>query len=151
MALLATALACLAMHPGCSGPTVAAPPTLSNFALVYRRSGGLKPTSRKLKIGPNQVGTMEELRSGIGRGKGAATIFKVPASTIKGLRRALGQARFVTLPSPGTDPSGCADCFSYEIRYRNHEVAFDDVTMPPSLRPVLHRLEAIADAHRPFH
>jgi hypothetical protein len=151
MALLATALACLAMHPGCGGPPVVTTTPVSGFALVYERSGGLKPMPRKLKIGPNRVGTVEELRPGIGSGSGATTIFKVPVRTIEGLRRALDRAGFASLPSTGVNPSTCADCFLYSIRYRNHKVTFDDVTMPESLGPVLRRLEAIADAHRPFH
>ena len=130
---------------------MAAPPSVSDFVLVYRRSGGLKPMPRKLTIGPNRVGTLEELRPGSHEGEERATNFKVPAKTIVELRRALNRAGFASLPSPGINPSTCADCFSYEIRYRNHEVTFDDVTMPQPLRPVVRRLEAIADAHRPFH
>jgi hypothetical protein len=151
MALLATALACLAMHPGCGGPPMLTPAPPSGFALAYERSGGLKTMPRKLKIGPDRVGTLEERRTRPGGGEGAATHFKVPAKTIVGLRRALNRAGFASLPDPGPSPGTCADCYSYEIHYRHHDVTFDDATMPESLRPVVARLEAIADAHRPFH
>jgi hypothetical protein len=144
-------MACLSMHPGCGPPALEAPPPVSRFALVYRRSGGLKPMPQKLTIRPGRIGSVTVRRDGIRGSDGAATTFKVPARTIRGLRRALGRARFASLPDPGTDPGTCADCYSYEITYRRHAVTFDDVTMPGSLGPIVNRLERIVEAHRPFH
>jgi hypothetical protein len=152
MGLLTTTLACLAMFPGCGGPpAVEAPPSVATFAISYERSGGLKPMPRKLTIRPGRVGQVTASRDVVGESDGAGTLFKVPAKTIKGLRRALARAGFAALPDPGTDPGTCADCYSYEIRYRNHDVSFNEVTMPRSLEPVLDRLEGIVDAHLPFH
>jgi len=151
LALTAT-IACMVASPGCGGPVlVPLPPPPSRFVLVYERSGGLKSMPRKLKIGPNRVGTMEEARRRPGEGEEAATRFRLPVKTILGLRRALGQAGFAYIPSPGTNPSSCADCFTYSIRYARHQVTFNDVTMPESLGPVLRRLEAIVETHLPFH
>jgi hypothetical protein len=151
MALLATALACLSMHAGCGAPAPKAPPPVSRFALSYERSGGLKPVPRRLTIRPGRIGTVMVHRGGVGESEGAATIFKVPAKTIRGLRRALRRVGFAALADPGSGPGTCADCYSYEIRYRDHDVTFDDATMPNSLGPIVNRLEMIVEAHLPFH
>jgi hypothetical protein len=153
MALLATVLACLSIQPACGGPALEKLPAVASFALVYERSGGLKPVPRRLKIGTNRNGAVEEIRPGIGEGRAgrAGSTFKVSAKAIRGLRRALGRARFASLPSPGSSPGTCADCYSYEIRYRHHVVKFNDTTMPDALRPVVQRLEALIEAHLPFH
>jgi hypothetical protein len=145
MALLTTVLVCLAASSGC-----AAPPPAESFAISYERNGGFAPMPRKLTIQPGRRGTVVEQRRGYGEADGAATIFRVRTKTIEGLRRALAEARFRSIPSsPG--PSGCADCYRYEIRYRGHEVEFDESETPRGLRGVLARLDAIVEAHRPFH
>jgi hypothetical protein len=150
VALLATALACLSLHPGCGGPAPEAPPPVSRFALSYERSGGLKPMPRRLTIRPGRIGTVTVSRHGIGEGHSAATLFRVRARTIRALRRALRQADFAALPDPGSS-STCADCFFYEISYRNRDLTFDDATMPSALRPIVNRLETMIQAHLPFH
>jgi hypothetical protein len=153
---LAAMISCALAPPGC-GPIETPPhPTVpvSQFSVTYERGGGLKPIPRTLTIRPGRVGKVGEVKPGFDKGRaagiGATSTFKVPVKTIRGLRRALARADFVSLPNPGTD-SGCADCYAYEIRYLHHDLTFDDVTMPESLGPVVERLEAIADAHRPFH
>jgi hypothetical protein len=154
MRILATALACLCATCG-SAVAVALPPELkpapaASFAISYERGGGFAPMPRKLVIRPGRIGTVTEVRPGPNEVESAATRFKLKAKTIEGLRRALARADFARIRSPGPD-TGCADCFLYEIRYRGHEVSFDQVSEPPRLRPVLDRLDAIVDAHRPFH
>jgi hypothetical protein len=138
---LSTALACLAMaSPACGPPERPVP--AADFAIVYERSGGFAPMPRKLVIRPVLLGTVTEVT--------ATRRFRVRPNTAEGLRRALARAGFAAIDSPSPD-TGCADCFLYEIRYRGHEVRFDQVSVPRRLQPVLDRLEAIAEAHRPFH
>ncbi len=153
MGLLATTLACLAMSPGCGGPPVVeAPPPAAAFAISYERSGGLKPMPRMLTIRPGRIGQVSTAQRGIGEEQSGATRFKVPARTIEGLRRALARAGFAALPDPGIGPGTCADCYSYVIaipRTRGDLQRGDDARIRSE--PVLGRLEAIVDAHLPFH
>jgi hypothetical protein len=152
--ILATALAGLCGACG-TAAAVALPPDVepapaARFAIAYERSGGFAPMPRKLVIRPGRIGTVTEVRPGPNEIDSAASRFKLKPKTIEGLRRALARADFARIRSPGPD-SGCSDCFLYEIRYRGHEVSFDQVSEPARLRPVLDRLEAIVEAHLPFH
>ena len=52
---------------------------------------------------------------------------------------------------PNPRPSGCADCFYYDINYRRHSVEFSQLDQPPALVGVVDQLEAMAEAHLPFH
>ena len=71
--------------------------------------------------------------------------FRIGKRRVLALERALRQAGFASLEDPG--PSGCADCFEYEIRYRGHSLEVDESEMPPALEPVIGELEAIVTAH----
>ena len=150
MALFATALACLtaAAAPGCGPKLAEAQPPAERFAISYERGGGFAPVPHKLVIRPGRRASLTVREYAPPR---AATVdFPVSKRRVEGLRRALARADFQSIESPGPD-SGCSDCFLYEIRHRGHEVAFDDVSMPGRLRGVVDRLEAIVEAHRPFH
>ena len=46
---------------------------------------------------------------------------------------------------------GCADCYFVRDPVPASRLTFDDVTMPESLAPVVEQLEAMVEAHRPFH
>ena len=149
MFALSTALVCLAISsPACGPPERPVP--AAEFAIAYERSGGFAPMPRKLVIRPVLLGTVTEVRQAPYDTRTATRLFRVRPKTAEGLRRALARAGFASIDSPGPG-TGCADCFLYEIRYRGHEVAFDQVSEPARLRPVVERLEAIAEAHRPFH
>jgi hypothetical protein len=149
MGLLATALACLAMSPGCGGPAVEAPPSVAQFALSYARSGGLKPDPRSLEIAPGRHATVKG-RKLPSRSDSLFTVrFRIGVKQVKRLRNALERADFQAIADPG--PGACADCFQYSIDYRGHEVTFSDVTAPPGVRPVVDRIEAIIVHHLPFH
>ena len=149
MGLVATALACLTLaSPACGAAEKPVP--AATFAIAYERGGGFAPMPRKLVIRPVLLGTVTEVRQGPNDSWAATQRFRVRPRTAEALRRALARADFGGIESPSPD-TGCADCFLYEIRYRGHEVRFDQVSIPGRLRGVLDRLEAIADAHRPFH
>jgi hypothetical protein len=147
---LSTALACLAFaSPACAAPPEKPVPA-AEFAISYERGGGFAPMPRKLVIRPVLLGTVTEVRQAPNDTWTAARRFRVRPKTAEGLRRALARADFASIESPSPD-TGCSDCFLYEIRYRGHEVRFDQVSVPGRLHGVLDRLEAIAEAHRPFH
>jgi hypothetical protein len=147
MDLLATALACLAMTPGCGGPAPAEMPPVASFAISYERSGGLKPMPRKLVIEPGRRGQVFQAPNGHESG---ARIFRVGKDSILSLRRSLTRAHFEQIESGGS-PGTCADCYLYSIRYLGHSVSLVETEVPARLRPVIDRLEAVIDAHLPFH
>jgi hypothetical protein len=146
MGLLSTGLACLAIAGGCGGPAVEAPPSVDLVTLSYERSGGLRPTSERLVI---RTGRRAKASVKVGSEAHAAS-FKVGVKAMRSLRAALERADFQAIVSPGPNPS-CADCFLYAIRYRGHQVRFDEAGVPEGLGPVVARLERMIAAHLPFH
>jgi hypothetical protein len=147
MDLLATAMACLAMSPGCGGPVAAETPPVASFAISYERSGGLKPMPQKLVIEPGRRGQVYQAPNGHESG---ARIFRVGKSRILSLRRGLAKAHFEQIEGGGL-PGTCADCYLYSIRYRGHSVSLVETEVPAQLRKVINQLEAVIDAHLPFH
>jgi hypothetical protein len=148
MGLLATALTCLAMAPGCGGPPVTdAPPSVAAFAISYERSGGLKSMPQRLVIRPGREG-MVAIRVG---SDSHAIAFRAGVKRIRALQTALERADFATIGTPGTNPGVCADCFFYAIRYRGHEVTFSQVEMPKGLGGIVGQFEKMISVHLPFH
>jgi hypothetical protein len=146
MALLATALMCTAMGAGCGGPpAVPADSPASHFAISYERSGGLAGTAQRLAIRPGRRAIMSTRDRRTAYPK--TFRFRVGVRRVEGLRRALARAEFATIESPAPGPAVCADCFLYAIRYRGHEVDFDESDVPDGLAGVLRQIEAILAAH----
>jgi hypothetical protein len=147
MALLATALACLAAYPGCGGPPVAEEPQqpapAASFAFSYERSGGLAAMPERLNIRPARRATLTTRGP---NGETRTVRFRAPAKKVEALRHALVAAEFKSIVGPGLDPA-CADCYAYTMRYEGNEVSFDQTDEPPPLRPVLARVEALIAAH----
>ena len=132
------------LPPAACGARSEPPPTVSQFAISYERSGGLKADPRSLQIAPRRGATA--------RGSGNTVRFRVGVRKIKRLRRALESANFESVPVPVPHSLGtCADCFYYDIAYRGHEVEFSQVDQPRRLDPVVNQLEALIEAHLPFH
>ena len=146
MGLPAIVLACLAVLGGGGkreARAAAAPaPPPGSFAIFYQRSGGFAPSTSTLIVRPGRhaVAATGGSRAGENRVE-----FRIGKRRVLALERALRQAGFASLEDPG--PSGCADCFEYEIRYRGHSLEVDESEMPPALEPVIGELEAIVTAH----
>jgi len=141
MALLATALACLAAF--CGPATMPSP--VSQFAISYKRSGGLAAMPQKLVIRPGRNATLAT------RGPDGlrTSRFRVAPKRIEDLRGALRRADFGSVATPA--PGNCADCYLYSLRYEGHEVSFSEVDTPPRLQGVLDRIGQLVDAHLPRH
>jgi hypothetical protein len=150
MGLLATALACLAMAPGC-GPAVEGPPSVARFALSYERSGGLRADPRSLEIAPGRHATAKGRKLPSRTDSVITARFRIGVKQVKRLRNALERADFQAIGTPGPNPGVCADCFFYAIRYREHEVSFSQVDVPKGLSPVVEQIEALIEHHLPFH
>jgi hypothetical protein len=157
MGLLATALTCLAMAPGCGGPPPADAPAPAPFAIHFEKNGGLKPAPEELTIRPDRHAVASLTVAQLGN---RTVHFRVSKKKVATLRRGLRRAHFLTLSS--SPPGNCADCFLYTIQYRGHEVTIDESTLPADLRDVVTKLETIVFVHvvmpspdevphRPFH
>jgi hypothetical protein len=151
MGLLVTALACLAMAPGCGGPAVEAPPSVSQFALSYERSGGLAADPRSLEIAPGRHATVTGRKLPPRSDSLVTARFRIGVSQVKRLRNALERADFQAIDTPGPNAGVCADCYVYAIRYQGHEVSFSQESVPEGLGGVVGQLEAVIAAHLPFH
>ena len=147
MLLVVTAFCGAALAPAGSD----APRWVEEFTISYERSGGLRPDPRSLKVAPGRHATAKRRSLSSGGAGHLTRRFRIGVRQVKRLRAALARADFVSVPPPKPETAVCADCFSYEIHYRGREVTFSDATLPPRLRPVVDRLEALIEAHLPFH
>jgi len=146
MGLPAIVLACLAvLGGGCDreARAAAAPlPPPGSFAIFYQRSGGFAPSTSTLIVRP---GRQAIAAASGGRGGESRVEFTISRRKVLALERGLRRAGFFSIEDPG--PSGCADCFEYEIRYRGHSVEVDEAEMPARLEPLIGELEAVVTAH----
>lgn len=158
MAVLATALVCLATQVGCTGSSGASPDSHraaagsgSNFAISYMRNGGLLPNLRSLRVRPGRHATVKASGVGDHPSHVLTTRFRIGTAPVRRLRRALAHARFQAIEAPTPASPVCSDCYVYKIRYRGHSVALNEGQVPDRLRPVINRIEALIAAHLPFH
>jgi hypothetical protein len=77
---------------------------------------------------------------------GVAGSHTIRPATLTALRKKLDAAH-LEKKLPAT-PTGCADCFNYEIRYKGHRVSFDDVSIPGRMAKALAELRRIAGGGR---
>jgi hypothetical protein len=122
---------------------------VESFAIAYKRSGGLKPSGRALTVRAGRRAAAARSEPDGMVGHYLSTHFRIGFRPVKRLRAALERADFQAIAQPG--PSTCADCYSYDMRYRGRELIFGDSTLPETLRPVVARLEALIEAHLPLH
>jgi acetylornithine deacetylase/succinyl-diaminopimelate desuccinylase-like protein len=134
LVLLALAVA------GC-GDERAEPKSATGPLVTYERGGGFAYQPRRVVV----------QRDGRARltvethGKATHTSFTVPADRLAEIERALADARGIDAPRTQT---GCADCFTYEVKADGVDFAFDDVSLeqaPPELRRVVGVLQEISD------
>ncbi len=158
MKRIGTALICL-LVACCGGAALAqsaptdseSPPSVAKFALSYVRSGGLRPNPQSLRVEPGRHATAERSKVSAHGGSMRSTQFRIGVEQVKRLRAELERANFTAIRPPRPETAVCTDCFLYEIRYRGRTVNFNTVTLPRRLRPVVERVEAVIEAHLPFH
>ena len=102
------ALALLLLTVGCGQASAAG----LGGTVQYAKSGGIAGISESMKL------------SSDGRGKIEARAFRLTATEVSKLATALRRADLAHTKSP--KGAGCCDHFSYSIRYRGHEVEWDD-------------------------
>jgi len=153
-ALLCTAALCGTATAAPAPPTGSgAPPSVAEFDFRYERSGGFLPTYDSLRIKPERRATAKRSRSPLDPDgtKGVLTSrFRIGAKAVKRLRALLERADFTALESaPGHGT--CADCRTYSIEYRGHEVTFSEAAIPDGLASVISHAEGIIVRQLPFH
>ena len=141
--LVPTILCTLALV-GLGGESVAAadPASVGEFTLAYSRSGGIAGSTQTLAVRPGRRATAT-----IGGAPSERTRvdFRLGARRVRALQQSLARADIGSIPPPG--PSGCADCFLYDLRYDGRRVELEEVDVPPRLSAVFAQLDAIIDAH----
>jgi hypothetical protein len=102
------ALALLLLTAGCGQASAAG----LGGTVQYAKSGGIAGISQSMKIASD------------GRGKIEKRTLRLTATEASKLATALRRADLAHTKSP--KGAGCCDVFSYSIRYRDHEVKWDD-------------------------
>jgi hypothetical protein len=103
----------------------------------YAKSGGIAGISESMKIGSD------------GRGKIEARGFRLTATERSKLATALRRADLAHAKSP--KGAGCCDLFYYSIRYRGHEVEWDDTarTLPRRIADLHAMLSRLYEKYAP--
>jgi hypothetical protein len=139
--LVATILSALALL-ACGGSAAAAElPPVHDFTLAYKRTGGIAASTQTLAV---RAGRLAIVTTEGAPGSGHRAEFRLAIPSVRSLQRGLSQAH---LGSIADGPGGCADCFLYDLRYRGHHVALEEVDIPPRLRRVFDEIDSIIAAH----
>jgi hypothetical protein len=144
MRLVPLTFLCALALVGLGGGAAAAaePSSVGEFKLAYKRTGGVAGSTQTLAVRPGRKATAT---AGAIPSERTRAEFRLTARRIRSLQGALARADIGSIPPPG--PSGCADCFLYDLRYEGHHVELEEVDVPERLRPVFDQLDAIIAAH----
>lgn len=140
--LAATTLCALALVGGGATAVAAAPTSVHDFTLAYKRSGGIAASTQTLAVREGRFATVTTSNSSAGSHR---TRFRLPVRDVLSLRSGLARAHLDSIPPSG--PGGCADCFAYNLRYQGHHVELEEIDVPSRLRKVFDQIDAIIAAH----
>jgi hypothetical protein len=116
-----------------------ASPAAAKTLVRYEKSGGFAGIQVTLSVSDAGGATLTR-----GRGAGARH-FKLTSTQLRGLRKALRDARFSTLRALYAPKVPIADGFTRSVRYAGRAVTVRDGAKPPSrLSRLLERLEKLA-------
>lgn len=114
-----------------------APDTPAAETVIYSKTGGVAGISQRIEIAADGETTIET-----GNVDPETKSFTLPESQVEDVNKALDEAAFDDIESPG-DQTGCADCFIYTIERGGHTVTFDDTNFPGDLAPAVEELEGL--------
>jgi hypothetical protein len=137
------ALVCASMLAvsGCGDEDSTADPPVSGPLVTYARSGGVASMPEQLVV---EAGGSATVEAGV---DSVRTTFELSEAELDELRSTLEAADFGGV-EPG--PTGCADCYSYEVVYDGTTVSYDDAnTAPASVTAVVALLGRITSDHYP--
>jgi hypothetical protein len=140
--LAATILCVLALAGGGATAAAAAPTSVHDFTLAYKRSGGIAASTQTLAVREGRFATVTTSGSSAGSHR---TRFRLPIRDVLSLQRGLARADLGSIPPPG--PGGCADCFAYNLRYQGRHIELEEIDVPARLRAVFGQIDAIIEAH----
>jgi hypothetical protein len=106
----------------------------------YGKSGGIAGVVQKLTIRPDG--------SGFATSYETKRTFRVPASRLRQLEKAVRSADLAHTKSPKASSQG-ADGFYYGVTYRGHRVAWSDFTADPPKR-VVRLYELLAEFYETY-
>jgi hypothetical protein len=130
--MLAVAGAVLASRSGQTPATAA-----SSTVVTFHRTGGFIG-------GDDLVKVYRDRRVTVRHRTGAAEHRRLSVTSMKRLRHDLAAAHLERgLPSSG--PSGCADCYVFDIAAGGHRVHFSEDRTPARMRPLIDRLSRLAN------
>jgi hypothetical protein len=136
------ALALLGLGGEAVAATAADTAPVGEFRLAYKRSGGIAGSTQTLAVRPGRRATAT---TDTGPTERTRVEFRLSPRRVRALQQVLAKADIGSIPPPG--PSGCADCFLYDLRYDGHHIEMEEVDVPPRLAPVFAQLDAIIAAH----
>jgi hypothetical protein len=117
-------------------------PPVHDFTLAYKRTGGIAASTQTLAVRPGRLATATTAGA---PGSGHRAEFRLAIPSVRSLQRGLSRAHLGSIPGAG--PGGCADCFAYDLRYRGHHVALEEIDVPPRLRTVFDEIDSIIATH----
>lgn len=143
MRILATLIAATALllAAGCGGGDESTTASPDGPLVTYSKSGGIAGIEERLVIEPDGSATVSTGPDGSQRS------FALGADELSVLEAELEAA---DLDAVEDRPTGCADCFHYEISYGGSTVGYDEIIQPPqSVAAVASHLAALVDEHAP--
>ena len=133
---------------GCSSATreplkTALPPLESKWMIKMTHSGGIMGLMRSIEISSDGNYTVMDDRSN------KAITKKLSATELSKLQEIVSNAEYVNTERSG--PSGCADCFIYDLEIeeggKHFSIQVDDISMPNSgMETLIAYLRALIDA-----
>ena len=121
-----------------SEPEPQAPEPQAAESIVYSKSGGVAGISQRIEIAADGEAVIET-----GTVDTQTETLDLSESHLAGINEALDDADFDEIEVSDA-PTGCADCFEYEITRGGHTVSFDDTTFPNELGPAITKLDQLA-------
>ncbi len=122
---------------GCLGsrtPPVSRPPVPS-VLVDYYRTGGIAGLQDRLVIFDNGVAIVSS--------RTANQEIELNQTDITGIIQLFEQGRFSALEGNYSGRHGSADLIKYTITYNNKTVSAEDTAIPPSIQPVIDKLNGI--------
>jgi len=145
MRLAVTLAACVALATALgacgdddSEPEPQAPGPPAAESIVYSKSGGVAGIAQRIEIEADGAARVET-----GYAEPEVETFRLPEAELLKINEALDGAGFDGI-EVSDEPTGCADCFEYEITHGGHTVRFDDTTFPDELGRAVAELEKLA-------
>jgi hypothetical protein len=130
--------------PGCGGGDSTSTTADTGGTLVtYIRTGGFASMPIRMEI---QADGSAAVVAGVDPAREA---FEIDADELGRLRSELDDADLGSYETPA-EPTGCADCYEYQIAYNGTTIAYDESEkVPEEITTAVAHLSDLADAHYP--